>query len=395
MTEQLSFRNDKNNLIVSFSGRITSSNAPEIDRELRSALAAQPHEMTELDFDRLEYISSAGLRIILKLKQDEGSVRIVNAHSNVYEILDMTGFTDLMEVRRAYRVLSVKGCQTVGEGANGKVYRIDPETLVKVYRNPDALEEIHREQELARTAFVAGVPTAISYDVVRIEGGGYGSVFELLNADSLARLLARGEKTVEEEAELAAGLLHRIHSLESTGTVLPDMKQTALKWADDLKSFLPSGRYEKLRALIDAVPRDIHMLHGDFHLKNILYQNGEALLIDMDTLCHGHPVFDLAGMYNAHCGFGIADSSNVESFLDLPIGTAMAFWRRCLEKYLGTDDPITVQNVEDKARILGYTRIIRRSIRRNALGTPEGRTLISRCEEELFALLDRMDSLTF
>ena len=57
---------------------------------------------------------------------------------------------------------------------------IDPDTIVKVYLNPDALPEIHRERELARLAFVAGVPTAIPYDVVRIEGGGYGSVFELV-----------------------------------------------------------------------------------------------------------------------------------------------------------------------------------------------------------------------
>ena len=77
----------------------------------------------------------------------------------------------------------------IGEGANGKVYRVDRDTIVKVYRKPDAIQEIQRERELARTAFVAGVPTAIPYDVVRIREGGYGSVFELLDATSFWRAI--------------------------------------------------------------------------------------------------------------------------------------------------------------------------------------------------------------
>ena len=67
----------------------------------------------------------------------------------------------MTEVRKAYRVISVEGCELLGQGANGRVYRIDPDTIVKIYLNPDSLPEIQRERELARLAFVAGVPTAI------------------------------------------------------------------------------------------------------------------------------------------------------------------------------------------------------------------------------------------
>ncbi len=154
--------------------------------------------------------------------------KIINASREVYDILDMTGFTEMMEVERAYRVFSVEGCEVIGQGANGKVYRIDRDTIVKVYLNPDALPEIHRERELARAAFVAGVPTAIPYDVVRIEGGGYGSVFELLNATSFAKLLIRKEKTVDEVAEMSIQLLKLIHSKVIKPGTMPDMKKIAL-----------------------------------------------------------------------------------------------------------------------------------------------------------------------
>ena len=180
--------------IIALSGKIDSSNASSVESKLRELYADQHWESVELDCDQLQYCTSAGLRVILRLKQEVDDTVLTNVHPDLYNILDITGFTEMMEVRKAYRVISVDGCEAIGQGANGKVYRIDPDTAVKVYLNPDALPEIHRERELARLAFVAGVPTAIPYDVVRIEGGGYGSVFELLNAASFAKLLINGKK---------------------------------------------------------------------------------------------------------------------------------------------------------------------------------------------------------
>ena len=109
----------------------------------------QPCESVVLDCDGLEYTTSAGLRVILRMKHAVDDTVLVNVHPELYSILDMTGFTDMMEVKKAYRVISVEGCEVIGQGANGKVYRIDPDTIVKVYLNPDALPEIHRERGLA------------------------------------------------------------------------------------------------------------------------------------------------------------------------------------------------------------------------------------------------------
>ena len=51
--------------------------------------------------------------------------------------------------------------------------------------------------------------------------------------------------------------------------------------------------------------------------------------------------------------------------------------------------------MEDKARIIGYARMMRRSIRRNGLNTEEGRAVIENCRSQLLELVDRVDSLTF
>ena len=388
-------KEENGKLIITLTGKIDSSNAPEVDGQIQELRKACPCGSIELDCDRLEYSTSAGLRVILRLKKEADDTVLTNVHPDLYNIFDLTGFTEMMEIRKAYRVISVEGCEVIGQGANGKVYRIDPDTIVKVYLNADALPEIHRERELARMAFVAGVPTAIPYDVVRIEGGGYGSVFELLNASSFAKLLIRGEKTVDEVAEMSVSLLKLIHSREIRSDILPDMKAVALNWVEFLRDHLPSEQYEKLHSLIGAIPEDMHLMHGDYHVKNIMLQNGESLLIDMDTLCHGHPVFELASMYNAYVGFGMIDHGHAERFLGIPYDTCGALWRKSLELYLGTDDKRKVDEVEAKAKIIGMARMMRREIRRDGLNREDGKKLIGACRTVLAELLPRTDTLVF
>jgi len=342
----------------------------------------------------LKYISSAGLRIILRLRKEMKALKIINVQPEVYEIFDMTGFTEMVDIQKAYRVISVEGCEVIGQGANGKVYRIDPDTIVKVYLNPDSLPEIHRERELARAAFVLGIPTAIPYDVVRV-GEGYGSVFELLNATSFAKLIINGEKDADEVAAMSIELLKLIHSTKIKPGTMPDMKAVALDWADFLKDYLPEDKYKKLHDLVAAVPDDMHMMHGDYHIKNVMLQNGEALLIDMDTLCHGYPIFELASMYNAYVGFSDTNHHQVEEFIGLSYDTAVHFWKESLRLYLGDPDEERFKEVEEKAQLIGYTRIMRRRIRRNGFDTEEGRAEIENAKAHILDILDRVDTLEF
>lgn len=382
-------------LVFTVSGRIDSASAEEMERILSEGCASCPELPVVLDFDRLEMITSAGLRVVLRLERRRKGSRIINVHPEVYEVLEMTGFTELLEVTRAYRIISVAGCEVIGRGANSYVCRIDPETIVKVYLHSDSLEEIQRERHLARTAFVMGIPTAISYDVVRIQEGGYGAVFELLNAESCASLLASGARSEEEIARLSADMLHLIHGTVAEPGTLPDIRERAALWSGFLRDVLPQDQYIKLNALLDAVPEDPHVLHGDFHLRNIMIQNGEALLIDMDTLSHGHPIFELAGMFMAYQGFYAADHSGANRFLGISWETASRLWQRILSLYLNTDNESVLRSIEDRAKVIAYARILRRTLRRSGDQEKEGQALIGICRNELTELLPRIDTLTF
>jgi hypothetical protein len=206
---------------------------------------AHPEGHLVLDAAALEYISSAGLRVILRLSQSEDGLKIINVSSEVYEVFEMTGFSQMIPIEKAYRQISVEGCEVIGQGSNGKVYRLDPETIIKVYNNPDALPEIKRETDLARKAFVLGIPTAIPYDVVRV-GQGYGSVFELLNAKSFSETyLRRAQQNRRVCQTLCRSLKENPCHPCQTGR-MPRMKDVAINWAAYLKDYLPKDQSDKL-----------------------------------------------------------------------------------------------------------------------------------------------------
>ena len=159
-------------------------------------------------------------------------------------------------------------------------------------------------------------------------------------------------------------MLRLIHGTLVPAGKLPDMKKTALSWVNFLRDYLPAEASEKLISLVEAVPHDDHMIHGDYHTKNLELQNDEVLLIDMDTLAVGHPIFELASMYNSFVGYYELDHDDILRFQGFDWETGQSFWRKSLAAYLGTSCPTKIKEVEDKARILGYARMIRRSIRR-------------------------------
>ena len=386
----------KDNQVTLFlSGHIDSGNASAVEQEIRNIITDDAKALPVLiDAGGLEYISSAGLRIILRLRKTNANIHIINVNPEVYEIFDMTGFTQMMQIDKAYRVVSVEGCEVIGQGANGTIYRIDRDNVVKVYNNANALEEIQHEREVARLALILGIPTAISYDVVRV-GDSYGSVFELLDAQSFSKILATQPERMDWCVEEYVDMLKKIHSTLVPPGDLPDIKETVINWAEFMQDYLPEDAAQKLLAMVKAVPQDDHMIHGDYHTKNLQLTGDEVLLIDMDTLAVGNPIFELGSMYNAFVGFGEYDNSVTRNFLGIERERAVEFWNRALAAYLGTENEEKIREVENKARIIGYTRLIRRSIRRQGLESPEGVAEIELWKSRLIELLEETDTLLF
>ena len=86
-------------LTIALEGRLDTMTAPELEAALKTALEG----VAELTFDleNLEYISSAGLRVLLsaqKTMNRQGSMKVVHANEIVMEIFDVTGFADILTI---------------------------------------------------------------------------------------------------------------------------------------------------------------------------------------------------------------------------------------------------------------------------------------------------------
>ena len=97
MTIEKKINNDAATLIVS--GRLDTQTAPELENELDSILSG----LKELIFDmtNLEYVSSAGLRVILKAQKAmnaQGSMKLTGVNDSIMEVFDITGFLDILTI---------------------------------------------------------------------------------------------------------------------------------------------------------------------------------------------------------------------------------------------------------------------------------------------------------
>ena len=97
MTIEKKINNESATLIVS--GRLDTQTAPELENELDRVLAG----LKELifDFTNLEYVSSAGLRVILKAQKvmnTQGSMKLTGVNDSIMEVFDITGFLDILTI---------------------------------------------------------------------------------------------------------------------------------------------------------------------------------------------------------------------------------------------------------------------------------------------------------
>ena len=109
-------------LIIALEGRIDTNNAPDIEKEIVEIYDANADKEIAFDAEKLEYISSAGLRVLMKIrKKANKALDVLNVSKDVYEIFDTTGITELLNIKKTLREVSVEGCEVIGQGANGTI----------------------------------------------------------------------------------------------------------------------------------------------------------------------------------------------------------------------------------------------------------------------------------
>ena len=380
----MQYKNENKKLVLYFKGELNSANADDIEKECLDIIEKQEFESIVLDFNDLVYISSAGLRILLRLKQTYQNVTVEQVSLEVYDILQMTGFTNIIQCTKKLNEVSVENAQVIGEGFFSTVYRINKDTIIKVFNRTSDAGQIERELKLAKTAFVLGIPTAISFDIVKVNDK-LGVRFEMLDCMSLKNCFLTYPEKYEDLLNKYVSLLKKINTTECFDLTIPDMREIYKQKVETIKPNFTEEQYAKLVKLFEELEPRNTLVHGDCHFKNIMVQGEDFLLIDMDTLSRGNPIFELAQLRAPYVAFDEDDPGNSERFLGVKNEFVVKLFNDIVNLYFEKD----IEQAQQKIALICYVHMIWWTM----VNTPDNERRLNGCKERLLKLLNTVDNL--
>ena len=128
-------------------------------------------------------------------------------------------------------------------------------------------------------------------------------------------------------------------------------------------------------------------------MKNVMLVDGEPLLIDMDTLTQGSPIFDLQGVYVAYQEFLEDEPGNNLAFLGIDDALSGFVWRRTMAYYFDTEDTEKLTALENKIRLVAAVRFLQLIGAPDAAANELKSARIRHTRENIERLLDQVDSL--
>ena len=316
-------------LTLALSGRLDSTSA----RALAEALQLEGVHSLTLDLEQCRYVSSAGLREILRahksmVAKTPGLV-LTNVHREVFEVFTLTGFTDLISIRRKVREISMAGLEFMSAGVCGECYRLDEETIVKVYNEGISADIAEQEKAFAKAAFVLGIPTAISYDVVTC-GNRTGVVYEMLDAKLFSVIINNDLANIAQHGASLAQIVRTIHSTTADPAIFPNLKQKFVGYINQMDFCVSADDIAFLQAKLATIPEGNTCVHFDIHTSNIMIRDSEPVIIDMGDLSRGSYLFDIGLLCTI---YGIPELGICELATKIPTAKGVELWEHFLAQY--------------------------------------------------------------
>ncbi|MBQ6312328.1 MAG: anti-sigma factor antagonist, partial [Lachnospiraceae bacterium] len=352
------FYKEGENLIIRLGSVIDASNASDVEKELFTIRKENTDGALVLDAADLTYISSAGLRSVLKLQKQEKNLTLVNASKEVYDVFDMTGMTKVMEIQKKLRDVSIEGLKKIGQGGTAAVYQLDEDKIIKVYKPVFPLDVIRKEKEISQKLFLAGVPTAVPYEVVKC-GDEIGVIYELLYAKTLLDLMISDPEHGEDYVRMMADFFKETSAIEVKDfpEIKPMMRMSIYAWIK--AGLITQEEMPKYAKIYDNVPDAEGFVHGDYHPGNIMKVGDELMMIDLASASKGHKIMDLAGLGTFL--FSLAEYMTPErytAFTGLTPETGKNLFRAFIDYYFKDADEAYARKAETQILVIANTRVV-------------------------------------
>ena len=214
----LTFTLQDEKIIFNLSGKIDSMNVSDLQADFEVIRQKCLNGNIIFDCKNLIYISSAGLRFFLHVqKKEKEKIKLINVSPEVFERFEITGFTEFFNVDKAPREILITDAQKIGSSGGIEVFSTSDDLLLKVYPDGTDLSEIELERKISHAAFAYGIPTLISYDIVKYQER-FGLLYENLNAKTVTAVMTGNEKFY---ASAMGKLLKKIHSFVPNISEIP------------------------------------------------------------------------------------------------------------------------------------------------------------------------------
>ncbi len=329
-------------------GRIDSTNAKMFENDIALMINKYPSAEIAFDCTNLEYISSAGLRILLSLsKKTKAKLRLINVTQGIYDILNITGFSSIFDVSLPLRDISSDQGQFLGMNNGISLYRMDDDTMLKVYPTWQRLDDVKKELTKAKAALLSGVPVLISYDIVTYNGR-YGIAYETPNVKTVSSLINFHQWDTEKYAAEMGKTLRMIHSCTPEHGTLPRTSELFTKNALKMDKYFASKEIHQLILLINSIPSAESFNYGNYQPNNVFVMNDELILVDMSGISCGNPIFDLGMTYM----FCVLEANWLaKNVMDINVAQAKKLWDIMIRNYFATNDEDVIQSYEKLIRV--------------------------------------------
>ena len=178
----------------------------------------------------------------------------------------------------------------IGRGRIAEVFAWGDDQVLKLFYEGQALDWIKEEARISRLVYETGVATPAVGDVIEVEGR-HGIIYGRVHGTSMLTELSSSPWKVFQSAKMLAKLHASMH--EKKVTSLPSQRQN-LQHSIQSASALTEQKKSTILKVLDSLPDDHRLCHGDFHPDNIVVSAHGAMVIDWTTASQGSPLADAA-----------------------------------------------------------------------------------------------------
>jgi|GEM_PF-6365067 len=328
---------DENTIKVILPEKIDTDSSLAVQKELDTIIADNPQYNLQLDASKLIYVSSAGLRVFLKIQKQGKLESLVNVCKEVYDILDVTGFDAVLNIVRSLEQEDTTSEICLGEDAYGYLYEKGSDNVIRIFKSWIPLDEIKTGRRYSEMAMSSMISNALSYDTVQTDKG-IGCVYAVDKFETVEAKAGKDPSVVfhvMKELVKQLDVLHEATVFE--GALVKETDRLCGLVDTRLGDFSPEEK-DTIKKFIKMLSRNNCPIMEQIDSRTLLYSADTILFTDLSLLRYGNRIFEMAGLYR-----NILEHS---SFMGATNDEAMNKWKKFIAEYADTWDDNVIESYD-------------------------------------------------